>query len=144
MQTPALSAGSYKSWSVYVYDPGNRQRAHTVLDLFRLTINVPTLPDLRLTGLPATADPASQPQFQLSLASPFPVALSGQLVLTFCSGFRRRRIAPFSSPAADVLLHSLSQPGITAAVFRRHWRYRLVRSRAPFVLQFSSRHPIST
>jgi hypothetical protein len=89
----------------------------TVLDLFRLTINVPTLPDLRLTGLPATADPASQPQLQLSLASPFPVALSGQLVLTFVpdSGggdstiqfSSGGRSAPFTIAAGD-----------TAAVFQ--------------------------
>jgi hypothetical protein len=38
---------------------------------------------LQLTGLPVTADPADQPKLQLALSSPFPVALSGQLVLSF-------------------------------------------------------------
>jgi len=69
------------------------------------------------SGLPARADPASQPQFKLSFASPFPVALSGQVGIDLGSipaaGDRTS-----SSPAADVLLHSLSQTGIQRPCFR--------------------------
>lgn len=55
----------------------------TVLELFRITIGVPAVPDLVLRGLPASLEPASQPALELSLAAPFPVDLTGQLDLTF-------------------------------------------------------------
>jgi len=54
----------------------------TVVDLFRMTIGV-KLPDLTLSGLPATSNPADQPKIQLALAAPFPVDLAGQLNLGF-------------------------------------------------------------
>jgi hypothetical protein len=55
----------------------------TVVDLYRLPVTVPAIPTLRLTGLPATAAPATQPSIRLSLSEPFPAPLTGQLVLTF-------------------------------------------------------------
>lgn len=55
----------------------------TVVDLFRLPVNIPPLPDLVLSGLTATISPASQPKIQLALASPLPVGLAGQLSLSF-------------------------------------------------------------
>lgn len=55
----------------------------TVVDLFRLVLNIPPLPDLLLTGLPPTASPATQPKIQLALASALPVELTGQLTLSF-------------------------------------------------------------
>lgn len=55
----------------------------TVVDLYRLLVAVPPLPALELSGLPATSAPATQPTISLSLAAPFPVDLSGQLILTF-------------------------------------------------------------
>ncbi|MCZ2147194.1 MAG: Ig domain-containing protein [Bryobacterales bacterium] len=54
----------------------------TAVDLFRMTIGV-KLPDLTLSGLPATSNAASQPKIQLALAAPFPVDLAGQLNLGF-------------------------------------------------------------
>ena len=40
-------------------------------------------PEVRLTGLPATADPASQYPISVSIASAFPAPINGQAVLTF-------------------------------------------------------------
>jgi hypothetical protein len=53
------------------------------LELFRITINLPALPELTLTGLPSTVNPAEQLPISLSIGSGFPVALTGQLVLSF-------------------------------------------------------------
>jgi Putative Ig domain len=55
----------------------------TSLDLFRIVINFPTLPNLTLTGFPATSAPAIQPKIQLTLASPLSTDLTGQLTLSF-------------------------------------------------------------
>ena len=55
----------------------------TVVDLFRIAVNVPPIPTLMLSGLASTVDAAAQPVIRLSLASPFPVELAGQLVLSF-------------------------------------------------------------
>jgi large repetitive protein len=55
----------------------------TAVDLYRIVIGVPALPTLNLSGLPTTVDPATQPAVQLSLGSPFPVDLAGQLTLSF-------------------------------------------------------------
>jgi hypothetical protein len=54
-----------------------------VVDLFRIVVNVPTIPTVVLSGLASTVDPAAQPVIRMNLASPFPVELTGQLVLTF-------------------------------------------------------------
>src|ERR1051326_5442015 len=50
---------------------------------FRININLPTLPSISLSGIPATADPATQFGLQINLASAFPAALSGQAILSF-------------------------------------------------------------
>lgn len=52
-------------------------------DLFRLTVNLPPLPNFTLTGLPGTVQAADQRRIQLSMDSAFTVDLTGQLALTF-------------------------------------------------------------
>lgn len=54
-----------------------------VSDRFTLKINLPPTPEVRLTGLPATANPASQYPISISIASAFPAPIGGQAVLTF-------------------------------------------------------------
>jgi hypothetical protein len=49
----------------------------------QLNISMPDLPTLTITGLPDTANPTDQPKIQLSLASPYPATISGQLSLAF-------------------------------------------------------------
>lgn len=55
----------------------------TAVDLFRLSVALPRVPNLSLTGLPAVATAATQYNLGLVLDGPFPVDLSGQLQLTF-------------------------------------------------------------
>jgi len=55
----------------------------TAVDLFRLVLNIPPLPELLLTGLSPAAAAATQPKIQLALASALPVELTGQLTLSF-------------------------------------------------------------
>jgi hypothetical protein len=75
--TPS-TPGSY-SFAVRVTDSVRT----TATDLFRISVGIPSLPVFTLDGLPATADPASQPKLRLLLSSGFPVPLTGQLVLSF-------------------------------------------------------------
>jgi hypothetical protein len=59
------------------------QSRASVVELFRLNINLPVLPEIMVTGLPATANAADQLPLRVSIRSAFPVALTGQLILTF-------------------------------------------------------------
>jgi hypothetical protein len=54
-----------------------------VTELFRLTINLPPLPQFQISGLPETAAAAAQPRFSLRLSNPYPIPISGQLTLAF-------------------------------------------------------------
>ena len=54
-----------------------------VSDRFTMNISLPSLPAVLFSGLPATADPAAQYPLQVTLASPFPAAITGQAILTF-------------------------------------------------------------
>ena len=55
----------------------------TALALFHLNVGMPPAPNVLISGLPDTASPAGQPALSLSIASPYPVPISGQLSLTF-------------------------------------------------------------
>jgi hypothetical protein len=50
---------------------------------FALTIGVPPLPAVSITGLPATASPASQPALGIGLSGAYALDLTGQATLTF-------------------------------------------------------------
>jgi hypothetical protein len=52
---------------------------------FNLTIGLPPLPTVNISGLPATANAADQLKAHLELSSPYPAPVSGQLLLTFVS-----------------------------------------------------------
>jgi hypothetical protein len=52
---------------------------------FLLTIGMPAIPPVTITGLSSTANPADQPTIQLQLASPYPAPVVAQLNLTFTS-----------------------------------------------------------
>lgn len=55
----------------------------SVQDLYRLNIALPPVPSFQITGLAANANAASQLPVTASLSAPYPVAITGQLVLTF-------------------------------------------------------------
>jgi hypothetical protein len=55
----------------------------TVIDLFRIPVNAPPFPDIIINGFPPVSEPAQQQEISMALASEFPVALSGQVLLTF-------------------------------------------------------------
>jgi hypothetical protein len=48
-----------------------------------LNIALPPAPSVSLNGLPDTVNPADQPVFNVSLATAYPVQLTGQVVMTF-------------------------------------------------------------
>ena len=75
----APTAGGSFSFAVTVTDS---TRATSTARL-QLSISMPALPALTITGLPDTANPTDQPKIQLALASPYPSTISGQLSLTF-------------------------------------------------------------
>jgi putative Ig domain-containing protein len=75
----APTAGGSFSFAVTVTD---NARATSTARL-QLSISMPALPALTITGLSDTANPADQPKIQLALASPYPSTISGQLSLTF-------------------------------------------------------------
>jgi hypothetical protein len=79
---------------------------------------LPPLPAVTFGGLTSPVDPAQQPPFTLSLASPFPVALSGVVTLTFQSS----AVAPADDPAIQFVTGGRTAAftiaaGQTSAVF---------------------------
>lgn len=52
-------------------------------DNFTITVNLPPIPAITITGLPATADPAGQYTLGITLASAYPADITGQAILTF-------------------------------------------------------------
>jgi hypothetical protein len=55
----------------------------TTVDLFRLNVRAPALPDIGIQGLPTTANAAQQYPLRLTLSDGYPLALGGEVVLTF-------------------------------------------------------------
>lgn len=51
--------------------------------LFQLVVAFPPLPALRVSDLPETVRPATQPTLQLELSEPYAVPITGQLLLSF-------------------------------------------------------------
>jgi hypothetical protein len=79
---------------------------------------LPPLPAVTFGGLTSPAEPAQQPSFTLSLASPYAVALSGVVTLTFQSS----AVAPADDPAIQFVTGGRTAPftiaaGQTNAVF---------------------------
>ena len=52
-------------------------------DRFTLNINLPPVPGVTFSGLPATALPAQQYTLQITLAASYPAPITGQAILTF-------------------------------------------------------------
>jgi hypothetical protein len=72
------AAGTY-SFTVRVTDSVRT----TYIDLFRINVNLPPTPSAVISNLPASAQPAEQLPFQISLSSPFPAPILGQVLLSF-------------------------------------------------------------
>jgi hypothetical protein len=52
---------------------------------YALAVSLPPLPAVSLDGLPDPTNAADQPAFSVSLATPYPVQLTGQIVATFAA-----------------------------------------------------------
>jgi hypothetical protein len=50
---------------------------------YTLAVSLPPLPSVSMDGLPDPANAADQPAFSVSLATPYPVQLTGQIVMAF-------------------------------------------------------------
>jgi len=85
-------------------------------DNFTLLVQLPTPPPLTISGLPDTAGAAQQFPLQVSLGSPYPAAIQGQLILSFQpnSGPNDSTIQ-FSSGGTTVTFDI--PPGSTTATF---------------------------
>jgi hypothetical protein len=55
----------------------------TATKAFAVTVGVPPGPPATITGLPATAAPATQPALGISIGNTYPLAITGQVTLTF-------------------------------------------------------------
>jgi hypothetical protein len=55
----------------------------TATKSFTLTVGVPPGPSATITGLPATAAPATQPPLGITIPSAYPLAITGTVTLTF-------------------------------------------------------------
>ncbi len=77
--TGAPLAGGALSFTVRVTDSART----TVVSLFHLSVGMPSAPQVQITGLPATANPADQPALRVTIGSAYPAAIAGQLSLTF-------------------------------------------------------------
>ncbi len=58
----------------------------SVVDVFRISIGLPPAPEIRIEGLPDTANPAEQLTLTLNAGSPYPLPVTGQLSLNFAPG----------------------------------------------------------
>jgi hypothetical protein len=72
------AAGTF-SFAVRVIDTARL----SVANQFRININLPSVPSVNISGLPAVVDPMQQYSLQIGLSAPFPVPLSGQAILNF-------------------------------------------------------------
>ncbi len=55
----------------------------SVTELFRLDVSAPSVPALRISGLPVISKAADQATFHLELAAPYTLPISGQLSISF-------------------------------------------------------------
>ncbi len=70
-------------------------------DNFNITVALPSTPPITIAGFPTTSLAAQQFPVQVSLASAFPAAIQGQLILSFQPQSGPNDLAPFSFlPAA--------------------------------------------
>ena len=74
-----INAAGALSFTIRVVDSASANATN----LFHLNVSLPALPSIQISGLPTNADPAQQFGLQIFLGSAFPVALSGQAILTF-------------------------------------------------------------
>ena len=74
-----INAAGALSFTIRVIDSTQA----SALNLFHLNVSLPVLPSVTIGGLPNNANPAQQFGLQISLGAAFPVALSGQAILSF-------------------------------------------------------------
>jgi hypothetical protein len=75
--TPA-AAGSF-SFTVRVTDNART----TVIDLFRIKVNLPAAPGVMISGMPETAGAAEQVSIRVTTNTVYPVPISGTAILSF-------------------------------------------------------------
>jgi hypothetical protein len=89
-----------------------------VTSQFRIIVNLPTVPPINISGLPATADAAHQFGLQIGPAAPFPATISGQAILTFSQTWEAATGRFNSRPAAP--RRNLRFPPAAPAQASRH------------------------
>jgi hypothetical protein len=94
-----LAAGSF-SFAVTVQD----STLNNYSDRFSINVKLPPTPSVTITGLPGVVPAAQQFPLQIALAAPFPVAITGQAILSF---------APDTGPSDRTVL--FSSGGTTAS-----------------------------
>jgi hypothetical protein len=77
--TGTPSAGGTFTFTLQVTDAGGASATRD----FTITVTLPPMPSVSIDGLPDPANPADQPFFTVSVATPYPVQLTGQVVMSF-------------------------------------------------------------
>jgi hypothetical protein len=85
---------------------------------FTLAVSLPPLPSVSMDGLPDPANAADQPAFSVSLATAYPVQLTGQIAMTFTAD----AVVPVSDPSVQFVsggqtVNFTIPGGSTTAVF---------------------------
>jgi len=80
--TGSLS-GSPSAPGAFTFTVSVTSGGQTAIAQFAITVGVPPAPSVTITGLPATASPATQPALGITIPSAYPLAITGQITLTF-------------------------------------------------------------
>ncbi|MEP7365579.1 MAG: putative Ig domain-containing protein, partial [Acidobacteriota bacterium] len=83
------------TFNITVLDSATRSTSRD----FTLTVGSPALPAYTISGPADTIDPAAQQRIGLDLASPYPSALSGTVVITFTTDTVNAPASPSDDPA---------------------------------------------
>lgn len=81
--TGELSGAPRSAGSILITVRVTDSARNSVTELFRLTIALPPLPQFQISSPGETAGSAQQPRVELRLSTPYPIAITGQLTLTF-------------------------------------------------------------
>jgi hypothetical protein len=73
-----VSSGTF-AFTLQVTDASGASATHD----YTVTVTLPRLPSVSIDGLPDPVNAADQPVFNVSLATPYPLQLTGQVVMTF-------------------------------------------------------------
>jgi hypothetical protein len=76
-------SGTPTAPGTFTFTVGVTDGVRTATQSLTITVGVPPGPPATITGLPATATPATQPALGIGIPSAYPLAITGQVTLTF-------------------------------------------------------------